>query len=37
VGEPEDLHGEEEPKSELLLMYNSVCGYVSAIMELWSH
>jgi len=29
--------GEEEPKSELLLMYNSVRGYVSAIMELWSH
>jgi hypothetical protein len=29
--------GEEEPKSELLLMYNSVHDYVSAIMELWSH
>jgi len=28
---------EEEPKSELLLMYNSVCSYVLAIMELWSH
>jgi hypothetical protein len=26
--------GDKEPKSELLLMYNSVCGYVSAIMEL---
>lgn len=29
--------GDEEPKSELLLMYNSVRGYVSAIMELWNH
>ena len=29
--------GDEEPKSELLLMYNSVRSYVSAIMELWSH
>jgi hypothetical protein len=37
VGEPEALNGEEEPKSELLLMYNSVRGYVLAIMELWSH
>ena len=29
--------GEEEPGSELRLMYNSVRGYVSAIMELWKH
>jgi hypothetical protein len=29
--------GDEEPKSELQLMYNSVRGYVSAIMELWNH
>ena len=29
--------GEEEPGSELRLMYNSVRSYVSAIMELWKH
>lgn len=29
--------GDEEPGSELRLMYNSVRGYVSAIMELWKH
>jgi hypothetical protein len=28
---------DDEPKTELCLMYNSVRGYVSAIMELWSH
>jgi hypothetical protein len=28
---------EPEPESELQLMYNSVRGYVSAIMELWTH
>ena len=27
--------GDNEPESELYLMYNSVRGYVSAIMELW--
>jgi hypothetical protein len=35
LGKPEALDGKEEPK--LLLMYNSVHSYVSAIMELWSH
>jgi hypothetical protein len=29
--------GDGEPESELRLMYNSVRGYVSAIMELWKH
>ena len=29
--------GEEEPGSELRLMYNSVRSYVSAIMGLWKH
>jgi len=29
--------GEEEPGSELRLMYNSVRSYVSVIMELWKH
>jgi hypothetical protein len=29
--------GDDEPGSELQLMYNSVRGYVSAIMELWTH
>jgi hypothetical protein len=29
--------GDDEPKSELQLMYNSVRSYVSAIMELWTH
>jgi hypothetical protein len=29
--------GDDEPKSELQLMYNSVRGYVSAIMEIWTH
>ena len=39
----EPRHDEPEPElepeleSELQLMYNSVRGYVSAIMELWSH
>jgi hypothetical protein len=28
---------DNEPESELQLMYNSVRGYVSAIMELWTH
>jgi hypothetical protein len=28
---------DDEPGSELQLMYNSVQGYVSAIMELWTH
>jgi len=28
---------DDGPKSELFLMYNSVRGYVSAIMEIWSH
>ena len=38
VGDPEALDsGDKEPESELLLMYNSVRGYVSAIMELWTH
>ena len=35
LGKLEAPNGEEEPK--LLLMYNSVRGYVLAIMELWSH
>jgi hypothetical protein len=35
---PGAVDGEDdEPKSELQLMYNSVRGYVSAIMELWTH
>jgi hypothetical protein len=29
--------GDDEPKSELQLTYNSVRGYVSAIMVLWTH
>jgi hypothetical protein len=38
LGELEALDGgDKEPKSELLLMYNSVCGYVTATMELWTH
>jgi hypothetical protein len=38
IGEPEVFDGgDKEPKSELRLMYNSVRGYVSAIMELWTH
>jgi hypothetical protein len=28
---------DDEPESKLQLMYNSVQGYVSAIMELWTH
>jgi hypothetical protein len=36
-GAPDGRHDEPEPESELQLMYNSVRGYVSAIMELWSH
>jgi hypothetical protein len=28
---------DEEPKLELLLIYNSVRGYVSAIMEFWTY
>jgi len=28
---------DEEPKSELQLMYNTVRGYVSAIMKLYNH
>jgi hypothetical protein len=28
---------DDEPESELHLMYNSVRGYVSAIIELWTH
>jgi hypothetical protein len=34
-GAPDD--GDDEPESELQLMYNTVRGYVSAIMELWTH
>ena len=38
VEEPETAEsGDKEPESELQLMYNSVRGYVSAIMELWTH
>jgi len=41
LGELESLDGKDEPKPErepeLFLMYNSVRGYVSAIMELWAH
>jgi hypothetical protein len=37
LGKPEAPDSREEPTPELLLMYNSVRGYVSAIMELWSH
>jgi hypothetical protein len=33
----EELELEPELESELQLMYNLVRGYVSAIMELWSH
>ena len=29
--------GDKEPESELLLMYNFVRSYVSAIIELWTH
>ena len=36
-GAPHGREDEPEPKSELQLMYNSVRGYVSAIMELWTH
>jgi hypothetical protein len=35
LGKPEAPNGgDEEPKSKLLLMYNLVCSYVSAIIEL---
>ena len=41
LGELESLDGRDEPKPEpepeLFLMYNSVRGYVFAIMELWAH
>jgi hypothetical protein len=37
LGEPKAPDSGEDPKPELQLMYNSVRGYVSAIMELWSH
>jgi hypothetical protein len=38
LGEPEAPNGgDEEPKPGSLLMYNLVCSYVLAIMELWSH
>ena len=35
--EPDTLDQDEEFKSELQLMYNTVRGYVSAIMELYKH
>jgi hypothetical protein len=38
LGELEALDsGDKEPKSELLLMYNLVRSYISAIIELWKH
>jgi hypothetical protein len=37
LGVPAAPDDGDEPKSELCLMYNSVRGYVSAIMELWHH
>jgi len=37
VLESPDSGDEPKPEPELFLMYNSVHGYVSAIMELWAH
>jgi hypothetical protein len=34
LGELEAPNGGDKPKSKLLLMYNLVCSYVSAIIEL---
>jgi len=34
---PNGRHDKPEPESKLQLMYNSVQGYVFAIMELWTH
>ena len=35
--EDEDEDKDDEPALDLLLMYNSVRGYCSAINELWAH
>ena len=35
--EEEDEEDEDEDCSDLVLMYNSVRGYCSAINELWAH
>jgi hypothetical protein len=39
LGAPDGGHDKPEPEleSKLQLMYNSVRGYVSAIIELWTH
>lgn len=34
AGEVQEAGGDEEPGSELHLIYNSVCSYISATMEL---